>query len=74
MTTVTSGTDRGPDRLGGGAANWGGGIYEVFGLIVLKLYCDSVYSPTKWRWMKLMEKMEEWKSIGKCVQMGEMRY
>lgn len=38
MTTVTSGTDCSPDRLGGGAANWGGGIYEALGLIVLKLY------------------------------------
>lgn len=47
MTAVTSGTDCSPDGLGGGAANWGGGIYEVFSLIVLKLYYDSVYSATK---------------------------
>lgn len=58
MTTVTSGTDCSPDRLGGAAANWGGGIYEVLGLIVLKLYYDGVYSPTKRRWMELIEMME----------------
>lgn len=42
---MTPGTDCSPDHLGGGAANWGGRIYEVIGLIVLNLYYDSIPHP-----------------------------